>query len=48
MGMDEPQALELFLTISSGVIVGHHIGHDIATFGEACQRHWGFRLFNQP
>ena len=29
------------------MIVGHHIGHDIATFGEACNRHWGFRLSNR-
>ena len=48
MGMEEPLALELFLDyLKDGVIVGHHIGHDIATFGEACNRHWGFRLFNR-
>jgi DNA polymerase-3 subunit epsilon len=46
--MEEPQALELFLDyLKDGVIVGHHIGHDIATFSEACNRHWGFRLFNR-
>ena len=29
-GMDEPEALELFLDyLRDGVIVGHHIGHDI-------------------
>src|SRR5262245_22717760 len=47
-GMEEPQALELFLDyLKDGVIVGHHIGHDIATFGEAYARHWGFRLCNR-
>ena len=47
-GMEEPRALELFLDyLQDGVIVGHHIGHDIATFDEAYQRHWGFRLSNR-
>jgi DNA polymerase-3 subunit epsilon len=46
--MDEPEALERFLEyLKDGVIVGHHIGHDIATFDEAYERHWGFRLFNR-
>ena len=36
-GMEEPEAVELFLDyLKDGVIVGHHIGHDIATFDEAC------------
>ena len=48
MGMEEPQALELFLDyLKDGVIVGHHIGHDIATFDEAYERHWGFRISNR-
>jgi DNA polymerase-3 subunit epsilon len=48
MGMEEPEALERFLEyLGDGVIVGHHIGHDIATFDEACNRHWGFRLQNR-
>lgn len=47
-GIDEPEALERFLEyLKDGVIVGHHIGHDIATFDEAYDRHWGFRLFNR-
>jgi DNA polymerase-3 subunit epsilon len=47
-GIDEPEALERFLEyLKDGVIVGHHIGHDIATFDEAYERHWGFRLFNR-
>jgi len=48
LGMDEPEALQRFLEyLRDGVIVGHHIGHDIATFDEALERHWGFRLFNR-
>lgn len=47
-GMDEPAALEAFLEyLRDGVIVGHHIGHDIATFDAACEKHWGFRLTNR-
>ena len=48
MGMEEPDALQRFLEyLKDGVIVGHHIGHDIATFDEALERHWGFRLLNR-
>jgi len=47
-GMPEPQAMERFLDyVKDGVIVGHHIGHDIATFDAACQRHWGATLLNR-
>ena len=47
-GMEEGQALELFLDyLGDGVIVGHHIGHDIATFDAAYRRHWGFQLVNR-
>jgi DNA polymerase-3 subunit epsilon len=47
-GMDESRALELFLAyIADGVIVGHHIGHDIATFDAAYTRHWGCQLLNR-
>lgn len=47
-GMDEPQALELFLDyIKDGVIVGHHIGHDIASLDAGLERHWGFQLLNR-
>ncbi len=46
-GYDEPEALEQFLAyLKDGVIVGHHIGHDIATFNTAYERHWGFQLRN--
>ena len=35
-GIEEPQALERFLDyLRDGVIVGHHIGHDIATLDAA-------------
>jgi DNA polymerase III subunit epsilon len=47
-GIEEAQALEQFLEyLGDGVIVGHHIGHDIATFDAAYGRHWGFRLANR-
>ena len=47
-GIDEPEALQSFLDyLGDGVIVGHHIGHDIATFDAACTRHWGFQLTNR-
>ena len=47
-GMEEPWALERFLDyLKDGVIVGHHIGHDVATFDEAYECHWGFRLSNR-
>src|SRR5262249_53716509 len=41
-GMDEPEALKLFLAyLRDGVIVGHHIGHDIQALNVAYQRHFG-------
>lgn len=47
-GMDEPEALELFLTyLGDGVIVGHHIGHDIQALNVACERHFGLTLQNR-
>ena len=47
-GMEEPEALELFLDyLRDGVIAGHHIGHDIAMLDAACERHWGFQLSNR-
>ena len=47
-GVDEAQALEVFLDyLRDGVIVGHHIGHDIATLDAAYSRHWGVRLRNR-
>lgn len=47
-GLDEPDALERFLDyLRDGVIVGHHIGHDVATFDAAYERHWGARLLNR-
>jgi DNA polymerase III subunit epsilon len=47
-GLEEPEALERFLDyVRDGVIVGHHIGHDIATFDAAYERHWGARLLNR-
>ena len=47
-GMEEPEALEKFLDyLKDGVIVGHHIGHDVATFNTAYERHWGFQMLNR-
>jgi len=47
-GIDEPEAIRRFLTyLRDGVIVGHHINHDISTLNAACQRHWGFELLNR-
>jgi DNA polymerase-3 subunit epsilon len=47
-GMDEPEALRLFLAyLGDGVIVGHHIMHDVETLNVACERHWGFALRNR-
>jgi DNA polymerase III subunit epsilon len=47
-GVDEPEALKDFLDyLRDGVIVGHHIGHDIATLDAGYERHWGFTLLNR-
>jgi DNA polymerase III subunit epsilon len=47
-GMDEPEALTRFLAyLKDGVIVGHHIGHDIQTFNTAYERHFGFSMQNR-
>lgn len=45
--LDEPEALALFLDyLKDGVIVGHHIGHDIQALNAAYERHAGFELRN--
>jgi DNA polymerase-3 subunit epsilon len=47
-GVEEPEALARFLDyLGDGVIVGHHIDHDIGTFDAAYERHWGFRMSNR-
>lgn len=47
-GMDEPDALVRFLDyVRDGVIVGHHIGHDIGVLDAACERHWGVHTRNR-
>lgn len=47
-GMEEPEALELFLDyLQDGVIVGHHIMHDIESLNTACDRHFGITLPNR-
>jgi DNA polymerase-3 subunit epsilon len=47
-GMEEPEALELFLDyLQDGVIVGHHIGHDIQALNFACGKHFDLELKNR-
>ena len=47
-GVDEAVAIEQFLDyLGDGVIVGHHIGHDISTVDAALERHWGITLANR-
>jgi DNA polymerase-3 subunit epsilon len=46
--MEESEALALFLDyVKDGVIVGHHIGHDIQALNVAYQRQAGFELRNR-
>jgi DNA polymerase-3 subunit epsilon len=48
LGLSEADALERFLDyLRDGVIVGHHIGHDVATIDAAMERLWGGRLLNR-
>lgn len=47
-GFEEPEALALFLPyLRDGVIVGHHIRHDVETLNAACERHFGLTLQNR-
>jgi DNA polymerase-3 subunit epsilon len=47
-GLEEPEALQQFLEyLKDGVIVGHHIGHDVETFNHGYERHFGFRMKNR-
>lgn len=47
-GMTEEDAMRAFLDyLKDGVIVGHHIGHDLAVLDAACQRNFGFSLSNR-
>jgi len=46
-GLEEPEALAVFLEwLSDGVIVGHHIGHDLSMLNLACQEHFQISLSN--
>jgi DNA polymerase-3 subunit epsilon len=46
-GLDEPEALNQFLRyLGDGIIVGHHIGHDVNTFNAGYERHFGFHMEN--
>ena len=47
-GVPEPEALEAFLGyLGTGVIVGHHILHDITALNVAYDRHFGLELRNR-
>jgi DNA polymerase III subunit epsilon len=47
-GMEEGEALVRFLDyLRDGVIVGHHIGHDIGVLDAGYERGWGFRTMNR-
>ena len=47
-GLEEREGLARFLDyLRDGVIVGHHIGHDISTLDVGYERGWGFRTFNR-
>ena len=47
-GRDEEDVLAAFLDyLGDGVIVGHHIDHDIITFDSAYERRWGFKMSNR-
>lgn len=46
-GIEEPEALMQFLDwLADGVIVGHHIQHDLTLINIACERHFGRQLKN--
>ena len=47
-GHDEPEVLQRFLDyLRDGVIVGHHIGHDVAMFDAGYERIGDVRLLNR-
>lgn len=47
-GLEEGEALVSFLDyLRDGVIVGHHIGHDIGTLDAGYERGWGARTLNR-
>jgi DNA polymerase-3 subunit epsilon len=47
-GLDEEDALARFLDyLRDGVIVGHHIAHDIGTLDAGYERGWGFHTMNR-
>ena len=46
-GVKEPEALMQFMEwIADGVIVGHHVQHDLTLINNACLRHFGNKLKN--
>lgn len=48
VGMPEKEGVAAFIDyLGDGVIVGHHIGHDIEALNCALERHFGTRLTNR-
>ena len=46
-GFTEREGIEMFLEyLRDGIIVGHHIGHDVEALSCALERHFGTRLTN--
>ncbi|MBY0504656.1 MAG: 3'-5' exonuclease [Bryobacteraceae bacterium] len=47
-GFSEREGVEMFLDyLRDGIIVGHHIGHDLEALSCAMERHWGERMRNR-
>jgi DNA polymerase-3 subunit epsilon len=47
-GLAEADALLGFLRyVRDGVIVGHHIGHDVEALNVGCERYWGLSMANR-
>jgi len=46
-GVEEPEAISRLVEwLADGVIVGHHIQHDLTMLNQACQHHFNFSLRN--
>jgi DNA polymerase-3 subunit epsilon len=47
-GVEEPEAIRRFLEwLQDGIIVGHHIQHDITLLNLACERHFNLEMKNK-
>ena len=46
-GVEEPEALRSFLAwLGNGILVGHHVRHDLVLLNQACLRHFSLVLCN--